>query len=94
MIEEFTCRRSLDSSNIAMVDPHLPHVLCHSPDGFEWGYHGSGPSDLALSLITYWFCKEMARKHYHSYKAAFIAKLPHEGGILKREDAEKFLGLV
>jgi hypothetical protein len=22
----------------------------HSPDGFEWGYHGSGPAQLALAL--------------------------------------------
>lgn len=23
----------------------------HSPDGFEWGYLGSGPSQLALALV-------------------------------------------
>lgn len=23
----------------------------HSPDGFEWGYGGSGPSDLALNIL-------------------------------------------
>jgi hypothetical protein len=23
----------------------------HSPDGFEWGYSGSGPSQLALALL-------------------------------------------
>lgn len=23
----------------------------HSPDGFEWGYGGSGPSQLALALV-------------------------------------------
>lgn len=26
-------------------------VVHHSPDGFEWGYGGSGPSDLALNLL-------------------------------------------
>ena len=25
--------------------------VSHSPDGFEWGYGGSGPSDLALNII-------------------------------------------
>lgn len=24
----------------------------HSPDGFEWGYHGSGPAQLAIALIA------------------------------------------
>lgn len=30
----------------------LTHYAHHSPDGFEWGYGGSGPSDLALALLA------------------------------------------
>ena len=30
----------------------LRHVVHHSPDGFEWGYDGSGPADLALSILV------------------------------------------
>jgi len=30
----------------------LPHVVFHSPTGFETGYAGSGPSDLALSIMA------------------------------------------
>lgn len=26
-------------------------VIQHSPDGFEWGYGGSGPADLALNIL-------------------------------------------
>ncbi|MBT9252140.1 MAG: hypothetical protein KM296_00220 [Brockia lithotrophica] len=29
----------------------LHHVERHSPTGFEWGYGGSGPADLALSIL-------------------------------------------
>jgi len=29
----------------------LPHVVVHSPGGFEMGYGGSGPADLALSIL-------------------------------------------
>ena len=29
----------------------LPHFVKHSPAGFEWGYTGSGPADLARSLL-------------------------------------------
>lgn len=29
----------------------LVHFVRHSPSGFEWGYAGSGPADLARSLI-------------------------------------------
>ncbi len=33
----------------------LTHVSYHSPDGCEWGYGGSGPSDLSLAILTDWF---------------------------------------
>jgi len=33
----------------------LRHVVRHSPTGMEWGYGGSGPADLALSILTDYF---------------------------------------
>lgn len=33
-------------------DSALPHVNLHSPDGFECGYPGSGPADLAASILA------------------------------------------
>jgi hypothetical protein len=30
----------------------LRHYVYHSPTGFEWGYGGSGPADLALALAA------------------------------------------
>jgi hypothetical protein len=30
----------------------LPHQIRHSPTGFNCGYNGNGPRDLALSLLT------------------------------------------
>lgn len=32
----------------------LQHVVVHSPTGFEYGYGGSGPADLALSILFDW----------------------------------------
>jgi hypothetical protein len=29
----------------------LHHHVKHSPDGFAWGYHGSGPAELARCLL-------------------------------------------
>jgi hypothetical protein len=29
----------------------LRHILLDSPTGFAWGYEGSGPADLAMSLL-------------------------------------------
>jgi hypothetical protein len=33
----------------------LAHIPFHSPDGIEWGYPGSGPADLALSILADYF---------------------------------------
>jgi hypothetical protein len=30
----------------------LRHIPVHSPAGFDWGYHGSGPADLALAVLV------------------------------------------
>ena len=58
----------------------LRHVCRHSPDGFEWGYGGSGPSDLALSIMTDYFARQgfldstiRADSCYQDFKWAFIA---------------------
>lgn len=33
---------------------NVPHgVVHHSPTGYEWGYEGSGPADLALNIAEY-----------------------------------------
>lgn len=31
---------------------HLTHIQKHSPTGMSWGYSGSGPADLALSILA------------------------------------------
>jgi hypothetical protein len=31
--------------------PLRPDVFDHSPSGFEWGYLGSGPAQLALAIL-------------------------------------------
>jgi hypothetical protein len=47
--------RASDGRALAWIDGDtpLPHVVHHSPTGFEWGYGGSGPADLALSILSF-----------------------------------------
>lgn len=56
----------------------LEHQVRHS-DGFEWGYGGSGPADLALSLLWDAFGEEVANRWYQALKWALVAHLPREG---------------
>ena len=51
----------------------------HSPDGFEWGYGGSGPAQAALALLldqTRNRC--VALKLYQDFKFRVVAGLPEE----------------
>lgn len=33
-------------------EPLRHRIVYHSPTGFEWGYAGSGPADLALNILA------------------------------------------
>lgn len=78
---------------------NVPRVVVrHSPDGFEWGYGGSRPSDLALNLVehilqslnfrgmriqTQWgSCFILSANLYQDFKEEFILTANHEGDIL------------
>ena len=46
-----------------------------SPTGFNWGYNGSGPSQLAHSIIKHWFQNTiLALIHYKIFREKIISK--------------------
>lgn len=52
---------------------------CHSPDGFEWGYGGSGPAQLALALLLDAYGNpDFALEYYQAFKWAVVSKLKDE----------------
>ncbi len=62
----------------------LRHVVLHSPTGFGWGYNGSGPADLALSILCDVLDERPSEKqiehgrfkaypHHQSFKREFVA---------------------
>lgn len=68
-----------------LLDPKPGQCLNnHSPSGFEWGYAGSGPAQLALSILLD-FCgeEEFALNNYQAFKNEFVALLPREDAIWK-----------
>lgn len=82
-------------------------VIWHSPTGFEWGYGGSGPADLALNILQ----EALRRKGYvgeiehlgrswaygravslhQAFKWEVVCRIPHEGGTIYWEDIDKWL---
>ena len=61
----------------------------HSPTGFEWGYGGSGPAQLALAILAdHCGDDEQALNFYQRFKWAVIAELPHREWTLTSEDID------
>lgn len=52
---------------------HLKHIVRHSPDGFNWGYGGSGAADTALSILTDCVGKDRAEALYQGFKERFVS---------------------
>lgn len=48
----------------------------HSPTGFEWGYGGSGPAQLALALLADHFGDDQAAlRLYQDFKREIVSLL-------------------
>ena len=72
-------------------------IVQHSRDGFNWGYGGSGPADLALNILFDYFirihsegARYMAMDLYQSFKWDFVAKQGKELSITG-DEIEKWL---
>lgn len=64
------------------LNPRLD-LWSHSPTGFEWGYGGSGPAQLALALLADQLGDdERALEFYQRFKRAVVSNLPYAGWTL------------
>jgi hypothetical protein len=52
----------------------LKHEVRHSPDGFSWGYGGSGPADLARSILAAHLGYVPPPAVYQEFKRHFVAR--------------------
>lgn len=91
-----------------LIKTNVPHlVVHHSPCGFEFGYAGSGPADLALNTVEMMLnhlgykgerttcfqgtCFSLAYRLHQAFKVAFIASAPREGAIIPYPVAEAWV---
>src|SRR3990170_8477957 len=49
-------------------------VWCHSPSGFNWGYEGSGPAQLALAILLLVTNNDIAARLHQDFKREVIAR--------------------
>lgn len=66
-------------------------VVNHSPDGFSWGYGGSGPSQLALAILMLYLPVEKAQQAYQSFKFDIVAHLPQDDFTLSEEKVHDWI---
>lgn len=72
----------MDAGGCRGLDPRFD-LWNHSPSGFEWGYGGSGPAQLALALAADVLGDdEAARGVYQRLKFRVVGRLPHDGWTL------------
>lgn len=65
---------SSESDDPTPLNPRFD-LANHSPDGFAWGYAGSGPAQLALAILAHASDDETAKKYYQAFKFAKIVRL-------------------
>lgn len=63
----------------------LKHRFYHSPTGFNWGYRGSGPADLARSILWDHLEEEPPRALYMTFKEQFVSGWKDEWQITSEE---------
>jgi hypothetical protein len=88
--EDIVCWRD-DTGNPVTNVPRV--IIRHSPDGFEWGYGGSGPTDFALNIMLLFLDLVDADKIYQKFKGRFIANMPKQGGTIIRTDIINWMEL-
>ncbi len=69
------CGPLLVTKDREVLSPKPSQKLCnHSPDGFQWGYGGSGPAQLALALLLDASGdSDRALAGHQAFKRAFVA---------------------
>jgi hypothetical protein len=64
----------------------------HSPSGFEWGYGGSGPAQLALAILADHLGDDReAFNFHHRFKWAVVAEFAHRQWTLTSQEIDEVL---
>jgi hypothetical protein len=67
-------------------------LINHSPDGFAWGYAGSGPAQLALALLLHFSGNsEFSLAHYQDFKFDVIQGLSEDGFELANDVVTRWI---
>jgi len=81
--------RITDAGERIPLEPRFD-LANHSPTGFEWGYGGSGPAQLALAILAdHLRDDERALRLYQMFKAKVIAVIDQSEWQMTSEFIER-----
>lgn len=93
----FTGDKSFDDDCTVLLDgKRFDHKYScqwrnHSPDGFSWGYTGSGPAQLALAILLQETADpQLSLYLYQTYKNSVISQLPDEF-VITSDDVREWI---
>ena len=64
-------------------------LLSASPSGFEYGYGGSGPAQLAVAILAHAYDDEFAVEYHQQFKREVVANLS-DGWTLTKDDLDEW----
>jgi len=98
-MKKYTGKR-INGECIVEVTDHDTHkilplyieLMASSPTGFEWGYGGSGPAQLAFAILMDLFQEQEKAWMYHQdFKWDVIAKLNLQQWEISEDDIKGYL---
>ncbi len=69
--------------------PSHTEVRDFRSDGFEWGYEGSGPSQLALAILVEHRGPDDALRHFRAFMQTVISEIEDDAWTLTSDDIEQ-----
>lgn len=85
----WVCRRGVNKR----LDPARSLAVCkHSPNGFEWGYGGSGPAQLALAiLLDHGLPHDQAERLHQDFKFDLVARMTQRSWFLSGDAIQSWI---
>lgn len=70
---------------------NIPNLYEDSIQGHEWGYAGSGPAELAFSILQQFVPKDDAWAMHGAFKDDVLDPMPWEGGEITRQSVRHWI---
>ena len=85
LLRDVICTRTHDGKAVVTGVTH--DWVVHSPGGFDWGYSGNGPLELALNVLLYATGnRRFAGKHCLRFRDEVVGRIPLSGGVLRARE--------